>query len=303
MPGHSRVLIKRDDLSGFGRGGVKTRKIEHLIGHMQRHGHRGFVTVLANITNLGHDIVPALAKFGIEASVLVVDEPRLAPELRKAAFAGIGPEVRLLGPSRVLAAVRMVRAARELSKRHARPLIVLPGLMHPAGVVGNACGFLEMASQFRDTRRELPHSVYITVSSGTTLAGFLIAEQALRREGGTPIRIVGVQVYPGLAKGRILGLIRWTERFLGLEGRVPAERVEIVASELCLGFGSYSPEHARMCSTLAADSGVTVDPIFGGKTWAVMASRMPDEAGDRPVLYWHCGYTPDWPIVGQAACK
>jgi 1-aminocyclopropane-1-carboxylate deaminase/D-cysteine desulfhydrase-like pyridoxal-dependent ACC family enzyme len=298
-PGTPGILIKRDDLSGHGRGGVKTRKIEHLIGYMQAHGYREFITVVANITNLVHDILPVLRSFGLQSTIFVVDEPQLHEEARRQAFGGIGAEVRLLGPSPAYAAYRVIRATIESRSRSARPLIVLPGLMHPAGVVGNACGFVEMVSQIRAGGGPLPHTVFITVSSGTTFAGFLLAENALREEYGFPIRIVGVQVYPGRARWRVLGLIRWTERFLGLKNRVRAERIELVSSELNRGFGSFTQEHARLCSSVQKNSGITIDPIFGGKTWSVMQSHISGETTERPILYWHCGYTPDWEIVGQ----
>ena len=301
------ILIKRDDLSGYGRGGVKTRKIEHLIGYMRAHDHQEFITVVANITNLAHDVVPVLAEFGIRSEIFVVDEPPLSPEVRREAFAGLGPDIHLLGPSPPYAAYRMMVAALSSSQRKGRPLIVLPGLMHPAGVAGNAAGFLEMVSQVRASRGALPSTVFITVSSGTTLAGFLVAENALRRDHGAPIRIVGVQVYPGRARLRILGLIRWTERFLGLKGRVPAERIEVVSSELYGGFGNYTKEHARLCDSVQTDASITIDPIFGGKTWSVMESCISRGMDDRPVLYWHCGYTPDlenrWADCGGVGCS
>src|SRR2546426_12250165 len=97
-PGTPGILIKRDDLSGHGRGGVKTRKIEHLIGYMLAHGYDEFITVVANVTNLVHDIMPVLREFGLQSTVFVVDDPPIQAEARKQVFADLGQDVHLLGP-------------------------------------------------------------------------------------------------------------------------------------------------------------------------------------------------------------
>jgi len=266
---------------------------------MLAHGHQEFITVVANVTNLVHDVLPVLRDFGLEWKIFVVDDPPMQADARKKVFANLGRDVHLLGPRPLYAAYRVILASLRSGERNRRPLIVLPGLMHPAGAVGNACGFIEMVSQVRAAGVSLPHTVFITVSSGTTFAGFLLAEAALRRDHCPPIRIVGVQVYPGRGRLRTLSLIRWTERFLELEGRVPAERIEIVSDKVYRRFGSYTEEHARLSLSLQKDPGIKVDPIFGAKTWSVMESHGSSGIDDRPILYWHCGYTPDWQIVGR----
>lgn len=304
-PGRPRVLVKRDDLSGHGRGGVKTRKIERLVGYMLANGYDEFVTVVGNVTNLVHDILPVLQRYGLAWRIFINNDPPLPVADREMLFAGLRQHVDLLGSSRLRTASRMVAASLESRKRGRRPLIVLPSLMHPAGAVGNACGFIEMVSQVRSEGWEAPGTVFITVASGTTLAGFLLAENALRRDGCPPIRIVGAQVYPGNARLWVLGLIRWTERFLGLRGRVPASRIKLTSSRLHGGFGRYPEELAKLCLDLREEQGINVDPIFGGKTWAVMESYLSlKPTGDkRPALYWHCGYTPNWQALGEAVNK
>ncbi|MDQ5822874.1 MAG: pyridoxal-phosphate dependent enzyme [Chloroflexota bacterium] len=300
-PGKPGILIKRDDLSGHGRGGVKTRKIEHLVGYMLANGYDEFVTAVGNVTNLVHDIVPVLQRFGIAWQIFINNDPPLPAADRERIFGDLREHVQLLGPARARTAGSMVAASLKSRRRGRRPLLVLPSLMHPAGAVGNARGFIEMMSQVRAEGHELPGTVFITVASGTTLAGFLLAENALRHDGHPPIRIFGVQVYPGQARLWVLGLIRWTERFLGLRQRVPARRIELISSSLHGGFGRYPEELAHLCLDLREEVGINVDPIFGGKTWSAMESHLSSRAteDDSPVLYWHCGYTPNWQALDE----
>ena len=80
------VLVTRDDLSRWGRGGAKARKIEHLIGHMHALGRDELVTVVGNITNLAFDLLPALDRANIRASLYVIDDPPAPAEARERIF-------------------------------------------------------------------------------------------------------------------------------------------------------------------------------------------------------------------------
>ncbi|HEY3496176.1 MAG TPA: pyridoxal-phosphate dependent enzyme [Polyangiaceae bacterium] len=295
------VLVKRDDRSGWGRGGAKARKIEHLIGELRARGRDELVTVVGNITNLAFDLVPALDAHGIRASLFVIDDPPTAPLEREVIFRGLHERVTLLGASRARAA-RAV-AARWLAARRAggQPFWALPGVSHPSAVIGNACGFVEMVLQCERERRPQPRVVYVSAATGTTIAGFLLGEHALREAGFAPIRVVGVQVYPGRMRASVSALLRWTEDRLGLSGRVPRERIEIDTGELHGGFGRYPAKLAERCRELAGEAGLLLDPIFGGKTWAAMQRRLARGARDESTLYWHCGYTPEWARLGAGS--
>lgn len=292
------ILVKRDDLSGHGRGGAKARKIDHLVGHLLAQGHDELIAVAGNVTNLLFDLLPVLHRSGIRARLFILDDPPALPRDREQIFDGVRNEVELLGGSRVQALRAMASAyvQSHLAGRH--PFVALPGVSHPSGVVGNARGFVEMVTQQFDSGGPLPGTVFVTAATGTTLAGFLLAEHALRSTGCPPIRVVGVQVYPGAVRRRTLQLLRWTERFLGFAERVPAQRIEIVTSALHGGFGRYPQELSTLCERVDAESGLRLDPIFGGKTWSVMEAYAATSRDGQPTLYWHCGYTPEWRVLG-----
>jgi len=295
------VLVKRDDRSGWGRGGAKARKIEHLLGELRLRGRDELVTVVGNITNLAFDLLPALDAHGIRASLFVIDDPPAPAAAREAIFAGVRARVTLLGSSRARA-VRAVLGRWLAARREGgRPFWALPGVSHPSAVIGNACGFVEMALQCQRERRPLPKVVYVSAATGTTVAGFLLGEHALREAGFAPIRVVGVQVYPGRMRAAVSWLLRWTEERLGLVRRVPRARIELDTSELAGGFGRFPARLAERCRVLANESGLLLDPIFGGKTWAAMSTALAHtRADDESALYWHCGYTPEWNALGSS---
>jgi 1-aminocyclopropane-1-carboxylate deaminase/D-cysteine desulfhydrase-like pyridoxal-dependent ACC family enzyme len=137
----------------------------------------------------------------------------------------------------------------------------------------------------------------VTAATGTTIAGFLLGEHALREAGWPAVRVVGVQIYPGAMRRWTLGLLRWTEWRLGVSSRVPRNRIEIVDSALHGGFGRFPARLGELCERVDAECGLRLDPIFGGKTWSVMSQH--SERSARPVLYWHCGFTPEWRVLGR----
>ena len=288
-----RIWIKRDDLCGHGRGGAKARKISHLVGHMLDESYDELITVAGNVTNVIYDILPVLDAHGLGHHLFIINEPYASAQARDEIFAGVREHVTLLGDSNPRVAWRTCHQYARSRARSRRPLLVLPGLSHPSAIAGNASGIIELVEQCMATGRAVPDTLYITVATASTIAGFLIAAHALHKSGAPLIHIRGAQIYEGDATLWAKALMRWTERSLKLKERVPTSRIHISDAQLQGGFGDYSEELATQCRELATSSGIAVDPIFGGKTWRVMQEELKDNPGSTP-LYWHCGFTPEW---------
>jgi 1-aminocyclopropane-1-carboxylate deaminase/D-cysteine desulfhydrase-like pyridoxal-dependent ACC family enzyme len=297
--GLPKILVKRDDLSGWGRGGAKARKIEHLIGYMMARGYSDLVTVAGNVTNLAFDLLPAMDRFGLGVHLHIIDDPPTAPALRTAIFGKLAPRLTLLGPTRAEAFRTTWQAWFALKGQGRRPLWVLPGVSHPSGVIGNALGYLELADQLARAGRRPPRTIFVTAATGTTLAGFALAERLLRSSGRPPTRIVGAQIYPG----RMRSSARWLSRWAGLAvgGRLlSALSLDVSSAALCGGFARFDSRLVELCARVGHETGLEVDPIFGGKTWSVMEDAVQlERPRDAEFLYWHCGFTPEWQTLGQ----
>ena len=293
-----KILVKRDDLSGWGRGGAKARKIEHLIGHMLARGYTDLVTVAGNVTNLAFDLLPALDQVGIGAHLHIIDDPATSAEHRREIFGALAERLTLLGPSRSEAFRRTRARWLSLKRRGRRPFWVMPGVSHPAGVIGNACGYLELVDQLEAAGREPPRAIFVTAATGTTLAGFVLAERLLRLSGRRATRIVGAQIYPG----KIQASTRWLSRWAGLAlTRRLAGGLPVVTSDAALagGFGRFDSRLVELCERVREEAGICIDPIFGGKTWSVMEGELRSKRPkDAEFLYWHCGFTPEWQSLG-----
>ena len=292
-PGQADLLIKRDDLSGFGRGGAKARKLTHLLGHLCARGHGELLAVAGNVTNLAFDLLLAVDVVGIRTRLFIVDEPAATPLERARIFGSVVDRVELLRGGRARAAAAVLSAYTAGTRAGRRPFLALPGASHPACVIGNAYGFLEMVDQLEAQHSPLPRAVYVTAATGTTVAGFLLAAEALRAAGAPEIQVIGVQVHPGPIALRTRMLLRWTERFIGTDRHTFVGPGNFVLSRQ--RFAQFEQSVPRLCARIEDELGIQIDPIFGGKTWAAMEADVAANApGDRPVMYWHCGYTPEW---------
>jgi 1-aminocyclopropane-1-carboxylate deaminase/D-cysteine desulfhydrase-like pyridoxal-dependent ACC family enzyme len=299
-PAAPPVWVKRDDLSGWGRGGAKARKLEYLLGHAQGHQYSDVVMVTGNVTNLVFDILPALDRSGIRSRILVVNYPRGQPTDREAIFSPVRDRVELLEADWAGAIARALALWTRARLAGRRPFLLLPGAAHPASVIGNAGGLIELAEQL-DQQDCSDATVWVTVATGTTLAGFLLGAHAVAAAGGPRIRVVGVAVDRAPLAAFTLGLIRWTERFLGLPTLVPTGHIEIRSVDGELPFAAFTPEVEAACYRVRRDCEFELDPIFGGKTWRAMEQTLTAHRDDRrPVVYWHCGFTPEWRGLGSA---
>uniref|UniRef100_E6QWM7 D-cysteine desulfhydrase n=1 Tax=mine drainage metagenome TaxID=410659 RepID=E6QWM7_9ZZZZ len=300
-PELGRVLVKRDDLAGFGgeaRSGVKARKLEGLLGHMQAEGLTALRMPLGNITNLGPALIAEARKLGVEVHLDLVDDPPLRPETRQAVHSGYAAGIaRLHGPSYMAAAFRLGGSLLRDQLARQRSLCVPPSPAHPSAIVSMARGYLEMARQAKEQFGVLPDAVYLASASGTSVAGLALGEALGRAAGDPPVRIVAVQVVPEPLRLWLPILFAWTVRFLR-PARIPFPRCEVVAWPNHTVYGRFSATHEAICARVENSYGLTIDPIYGAKSWDVM-ERMPTGDTGRPPLFWHCGYTPNWRALAE----
>lgn len=296
-PGIGPVLVKRDDLAGFGgeaRSGVKARKLEGLLSHMVERQQRRLVMPLGNITNLGFELVRAARELNISVRLLIADDPPLPREQREAIFAPINENVVLLGRSYAGAAARL--AAAGVAGLWRRQVIAPPSPAHPAAIAGAARGYIEAMEQVEAMTGGLPSSVYVATAAGSTVAGFALGEVLMRAAGAARVEVVAVPVVPQPVGWWVPALVAWTARYLKVEAPRPGVSLTVAAAARNAVYGRFDGGHVATCEDVEAAYGFRIDPIYGGKSWSVMearetARRDPER---RPPLFWHCGYTPNW---------
>ena len=60
------------------------------------------------------------------------------------------------------------------------------------------------------------------------------------------------------------------------------------------------PPTLETCRRVQQEHGIEIDPIYGGKVWTTMEqleSGPPAHSAAPSIVFWHCGFTPDWSSV------
>ncbi len=288
-PAFDDLMVKRDDLSGFGRGGIKTRKLEYFLGYHLKKGSSCLVMVVPNLSNLRSDIESLAADAGLHVEFVVADDP----PMKDRSFID-QPQIRYTPAGRTMTHVAWLllgKYFRSVSRRKEKVALVLPGAAHPSSVIGAAVGLLELYDQCQSINKPVPKHIFISASGGASAAGLILAALLLRQQGSAAVTIHVVRVFPIPLKSWILFLLYWTKWKYGLKIRIRSDCFRIWRSNMA--YGKYDESLEKCCRDLSEHYGLKVDHIYGARTWTTMEGFARSEYTGGGLLFWHCGFTPD----------
>ncbi len=298
------LLIKRDDLAGYGgdtQSGVKARKIEGLLAHMRDRGLTKLTLPLGNLTNLGPDLVRAAQSVGIEVDLMITNLPVLPKGIRESLFAPIRSNVTLFGGSSIAATARLAGRAIRSKLAGDGSLVLPPSPAHPVAMAGTARGYFEAMSQCKTETGTLPSCVYVASASGSTVAGFIIGEALMRAAGAPRVRIVAVTVSEEPIHIWLSWFVKWTIGYFDL--RLPkTPDVKICRVPENLAYARFISLHKDICRRVWDTHAIRIDPIYGAKSWLALVrheTNMKAPKDGRLPLFWHCGFTPNWPVFDR----
>ena len=289
--GVTSFRLKRDDLTGLGLGGNKSRTMEFVIGEAID---QGCDTLIAGggveQSNHARQCVAAATRAGMDAVVVL--------QRRQSGFRSNGNllALQLLGgrirwvdgdpalQDRLAARQQMDQVAAELRASGHRPY-TLASSLHPLGVVAYVQAALELASELGDE-----HCRIYATSEGAVLGGLCLAARSL----GLDWEIVGVDwrpTQPGTQQ-RLAAVVSEAAALLQLETRVPPTDLRILdAGGPAYGEGSSASWAAL--DLLARLEGVLLDPVYTAKGMAgALADLQRHPARTDTVVFVHTGGTP-----------
>ncbi|HEY6157301.1 MAG TPA: pyridoxal-phosphate dependent enzyme [Gemmatimonadales bacterium] len=274
--GVAALSLKREDRAATRGGGNKVRGLEFLLTGVPS----GIVFVTAGGTGSTHCLCTAVhaAALGHRTVLAQFRQPDTVESRAVAAACERRAAliVRARAPATLpLAVLAAWRRAGALGERRWIP----GGGAHPRAVAGHVLAGLELALQVAAP----PDTIVLPLGTGGTAAGVCLAVGAL----GWPTRVVAVRVAPWLvANGwRTMRLARAARRLLADQGvPLPPPRAPEVVNGLGRGYGwpTAAGERARR---LASEHGLTLDPTYGAKAFAVLLQRA--TYGVQRVVFWH----------------
>jgi D-cysteine desulfhydrase len=263
-----RILLKRDDLTGLGLGGNKSRGLEYLIADALRGGCDCLVTGAGPQSNWTLAAALACLRYRIEPHVVCYGTGA-ASEGNMRLHRMLGVDVRFTGsPDRSSVDAGIEDAGADLRAAGRRPYLVPRGGATALGSLGYVRASAELAAQLAELG-EQPSGVWLATGSCGTQAGLL----AGAAQTGADYDVTGVTVSRPAAecRDRVQVLAAGAAELAGGGTAVPQPTV--LDGWIGPGYGIASAAGQAAAALVAVTEGVFLDPVFGAKAMAALIAE------------------------------
>ena len=267
--GGPNLYIKRDDCTGLGTGGNKTRKLEFLMADAQAQSADTIITQGATQSNHARQTVAIAAKMGMRCEILLED--RTGSQVDDYKHSGnvfldylYGATVQEV-PGGTDMNAAMAKLADELRCKGHKPYIIPGGGSNALGALGYVVCALELTDQFNNLGLNVDCLVHATGSAGTQ-AGLVAGFEGARSQ--IPVLGIGVRVPKETQETNVFNLAVKTAELLGIPGSIPRESVMANCDYVGGGYGVPTPGMVEAVTMLARLEGILLDPVYSGKGMA-----------------------------------
>jgi L-cysteate sulfo-lyase len=290
--GGPRLFIKRDDETGLGFGGNKTRKLEYLMADARKQNADTIITSAGFHSNWCTQTACAAKRLGMDI-VLVKQGPREGYDPEE--YDGnhllhflLGSEIKVV-PSRSKADELMNELAADLRLRGRRPYIISFAGSTPLGVAGYINAVLEILTQCFQRGIKLDYVVHATGSGGTQ-AGLILGAKAFN----TGMKVLGISVSKSENRFEaITRLVTASAKFFEIHLPLGKEDVHVFDEYVGEGYGVISKEVVETINRVAKAEGIFLDPVYSGKAMVGLLDLIGKNYFDTEdnVLFLHTGGT------------
>jgi D-cysteine desulfhydrase len=292
--GGPRILIKRDDLTGFALGGNKSRKLEFLVADALRHGCTTLLTAGAAQSNHCRQTAAAAAKAGLGCELILGGDPADADLPAGNLLLDVLFGATLHWTSRDQRLEKMAEVADRLTASGKRPYVIPYGGSNAVGAVGYLLAYLEFVEQCIDLHVS-PSTVIVASSSGGTQAGMMAG--AALAEARAVIRGISIdkgERDPVSYEEALARLANEVFALLGNVTEVSPRDAHVEYGYLGGGYGVVGPLEREAIALLARLEGIVLDPVYTGRAMGAlidMIRNAREDLGDT-VVFWHTGGSP-----------
>jgi len=280
-----RILVKRDDLTGLGLGGNKTRKLEFLLAEALSNGARTLITTGAVQSNHCRQTAAAAAHFGLDCIlVLAGDNPGVSSGnlLLDHLF---GAEI--LWTTRAEREQALQNAFSQAWEQGRRPYLVPYGGSSPTGAAAYAFAIQELMEQNANF-----DWIVFASSSGGTQAGLVVGTALFNYPG----RILGISVDEPrhILQARVAQLATTTAEYLGKPKQFSPDDILVNSNYLGGGYGILGSAEKEAIHLFARYEGLLLDPVYTGRAAAGLIDLIREHYfhPEENILFLHTGGTP-----------
>jgi len=278
------LWIKRDDLTGFGLSGNKTRKFDFLIADAMRQGCDTLIGIGANQSNFCRILAAVGTRYGLEVHLILSGEK---PE--KATGNLLIDHLLEANIYHVPRSEREEKARsvyHELSARERRVYFMPPGGSTPVGTLGYAAGFAEILSDIEHSGINFRHIIHASSSAGTQ-AGLVLGQAISGWDG----RITGISVdVPEKELAQNVHQLA-SEAGAMMSISVDPELVHTDGNYIGEGYGIPTEACLKAIKKFAFNEGVFLDKVYTGKGASGFLDYCENEIikPDEPAIFIHTG--------------
>ncbi len=290
--GGPRLWIKRDDCTGLGTGGNKTRKLEFLMAEAIALGSDAVITQGATQSNHARQTAAAAARLGLGCHIVLEDRTGFSDEAYQSNGNVLldyifGATVTTC-PGGADMNAEMEKVAEGLKAQGKKPYIIPGGGSNPVGALGYVNAAFELIAQANDMRLEIAHLVTATGSAGTH-AGLVAGMAALHCT--VPILGIGVRAPKDKQEAAVYDLAERTAAYMDLPGIVKRKSVVANTDYVGPGYGLPTDGMIEAVKLLAEFEGVLLDPVYSGKAMDgfIQLVRTGFFSKDSDVVFLHTG--------------
>jgi len=267
--GGPNLFIKRDDCTGLGSGGNKTRKLEFLMADAVKQNADTIITQGATQSNHARQTVAIAAKMGMKCEILLEDRTGFKDVNYKHSGNVLldhlyGANVQEV-PGGTDMNAAMGKLADELRAKGQKPYVIPGGGSNPIGALGYVVCALELIDQFNNQGLNVSCLVHATGSAGTQ-AGLVAGFEGTRSQ--IPVLGIGVRAAKEVQETNVFNLAAKTVELLGVPGSVSREAVQANCDYVGDGYGIPTPGMVEAVTMMARLEGILLDPVYSGKGMA-----------------------------------
>jgi len=260
------IYIKRDDCTGLGTGGNKTRKLEFLMADALQQKATVVITQGAVQSNHARQTAAAACKLGLKCEL--VFEQRVGDASDAYRNSGnvlldriYGAHIREVAKGSDMT-VELDDVATELRAQGETPYIIPGGGSNPIGALGYVDCAMELVSQANRDRIPVDYIVHATGSAGTQ-AGLVTGLKAMHCN--IPVLGIGVNAPRDLQEQRVYKLACETANYIGAPDIVLRDDVVANCDYVGAGYGVPTDDMNAAVLLMARLEGILLDPVYSGK--------------------------------------
>ncbi|MEL7637813.1 MAG: D-cysteine desulfhydrase family protein [Anaerolineaceae bacterium] len=283
--GGPQLFIKRDDLTGLGMGGNKTRKLEYLAADALSKAAKTLISTGAVQSNHCRQVAAAAAKLGLGCQLILAGEEPIEAQGNLLLDKLSGAQIFFTSKANRDQELQERFTQADLSGL--KPYLIPYGGSNWIGALGYLNAMRELSEQGLE-----PDWIVFASSSGGTQAGLILGARLTGFKG----KVLGISIEfkSEPFSVQIADLVNQTAKESEYDWSVTPKKVLINDSYCRAGYGVLTSAEIEAVKLLARTEGILLDPVYTGRAVAGLIDMIrkgffePEEK----ILFWHTGGTP-----------